>query len=143
MCWFVAVTAILGGTMLALRPDGSLLRASPSLLRHTPFTSFLTPGLLLMIVVGLGNALAGAAVARETRLAPFLAYFAGGALLVYIIAEWIMVDAHSWLQFAYLLLAVLILGEAWSLYHLPWQYEPREPGRSGRRWASRRKPRAA
>jgi menaquinone-dependent protoporphyrinogen oxidase len=121
LCWFVAVTAIGGGLTLALRPDGSLLDAPPSLLRFSPFASFLIPGLLLLVVVGLGNAAAGVAIARNSRLAPFLALFAGGALFVWIVAEMILLHSDHWLHIAYLTVAAIIVIETWKVFELPWR----------------------
>ena len=57
------VTAAGGGLALVLRPDGSFLQAPLSVLRHTPFASFLVPGLLLAAVVGVSNLLGGFALA--------------------------------------------------------------------------------
>jgi menaquinone-dependent protoporphyrinogen oxidase len=118
LCLFTAVTAIGGGTTLVLRPDGSLMEASPALLRFSPFTSFLIPGLLLLAVIGIGNALAAFVVARDMRSAPYFAFFAGAALFVWTTAEMILLRTHHWLQIGYLSVAVLILLETWKL-HVP------------------------
>jgi menaquinone-dependent protoporphyrinogen oxidase len=114
LCLFTGLTAIGGGATLALRPDGSLLQAPISLLAHSPFHSFLVPGLLLLLVVGLGNMIAGVLVARRVRVAPLAALVAGLALLVWIATEIVMLRELHWLQLAYLVVAVVILAEAWK-----------------------------
>jgi menaquinone-dependent protoporphyrinogen oxidase len=121
LCLFTGITAIGGGASLVIRPDGSLLEAPPSMLQHSPFPTFLIPGLLLLVVVGLGNAIAGVLVARKSRLAPYFAYVAGGALLVWITAEMVLLRSHHWLQIGYLTVAALILVEAWKVFAMPWQ----------------------
>ncbi|HEY5920283.1 MAG TPA: flavodoxin domain-containing protein [Kofleriaceae bacterium] len=122
MCLFTGATAIAGGATLMIRPDGSLMEARPSMLQHSPFASFLIPGLLLLAVVGIGNAIAGVAVARNTRRAPYFALLAGSALLVWITVEMILLRSHHWLQIGYLSLGVLILVETWKLFAVPWQH---------------------
>jgi hypothetical protein len=122
LCWFVGLTAIGGGLTLALRPDGSLMEATPAMLQHSPFGSFLVPGLLLFIVIGLGSALAGFVIVSNARLAPYFAFFAGAALLVWITAEMILLRSHHWLQVGYLTVAMIILIEAWKVFELPWRH---------------------
>lgn len=122
LCWFVALTAIGGGATLALRPDGSLLDAAPSLLRHSPFASFLVPGLLLLTVIGFGSAIAGLMIARNSTRASFAAFFAGSALFVWITAEMILLRSHHWLQIGYLSVAMVILIEGWKVFELPWRH---------------------
>jgi menaquinone-dependent protoporphyrinogen oxidase len=119
LCWFVALTAIGGGLTLALRPDGSLLDATPSMLSHSPFSSFLVPGLLLLVVIGFGSAVAGVMIVRSAPRAVFAAFFAGGALLVWITTEMILLRTHHWIQIGYFTLAAIILIEAWKVFELP------------------------
>ncbi|HEY5947324.1 MAG TPA: flavodoxin domain-containing protein [Kofleriaceae bacterium] len=120
LCLFVGITAIGGGATLTARPDGSLLEAAPSMLSHSPFASFLIPGILLLVVVGFGNTIAGVLVARNNRLAAPFTLFAGAALLVWITVEMIMLRSHRWLQIGYFTAAAMILIEAWKLFELPW-----------------------
>jgi menaquinone-dependent protoporphyrinogen oxidase len=122
LCFFVGVTAIGGGATLALRPDGSLMEAPMSMLRHSPFESFLVPGLLLLLVIGIGSLVAGALIARQHHYAPHAAFFAGSALLVWIVTEMIMLRSHHWLQVGYLTAAIVILVEAWQAFELPWRH---------------------
>lgn len=125
MCWFVALTALGGGLALVLRPDGSLLETPPSLLRYSPFTSFLIPGVLLLVVIGAGSAIAGVLIARRSPLAPYAAFFAGSALFVWTVTEMVLLRTHHWLQIAYLSIAALILLEAWKLFAPPWRHATR------------------
>lgn len=118
LCLFVGLTAIGGGIMLVLHPDGSAMNATTELLRHSPFSTFLIPGLLLLFVVGLSNAIAGVLVAFNARLGPYVALLAGAALLGWIVVQVIMVRPHHWLQLVYLATAILILIEARNVLDL-------------------------
>ncbi len=50
---FLGVNAIIGGFLLMLKPDGSLLQVKQDFLKNSPFSSFFIPGLLLFTFVGL------------------------------------------------------------------------------------------
>src|SRR4051794_41895482 len=52
-------TGLVGGLLLAMRPDGSLLNADPRVLADSPFPDWRLPGLLLACLVGGGFLLAG------------------------------------------------------------------------------------
>lgn len=82
-----ALSALAGGLALALSRPGSAHLPALEVLEHTPFDSFLVPGLLLATVVG-GTSLAGVILAwRRATLAVDATVLAGGALTVWIVAE--------------------------------------------------------
>jgi len=112
LCWLVGVTAVLGGGLLVARPDGSLLRASPALLVHTPFSTFEIPGLLLALVVGILHLAAAFSIAHGTRHARAVAVAAGGVLLGWTIAEMVLLRTANVLQVGYLSVALFVLAEA-------------------------------
>src|SRR6185369_8440270 len=45
--------AILGGGLLSIKPNGTLMKIPVTDLAHTPFKDFLIPGLFLLIVLGI------------------------------------------------------------------------------------------
>ncbi|MCB0766846.1 MAG: hypothetical protein KDB95_06520, partial [Flavobacteriales bacterium] len=53
---FLAINAIVGGALLVLAPDGSLLQLPLSFLHTGLFHDFLIPGLILCVVLGFGHA---------------------------------------------------------------------------------------
>lgn len=112
ICAAVAVTAIAGGLALVAAPDGALLHAPRELLAHTPFTSFALPGWILVIAVGITNALAALRVMREAPEANQTAIFAGVALFGWIVGEMLLLRTANALQLGYLALAIVIIGEA-------------------------------
>lgn len=113
---FVATTAVLGGLQLLLHPEGGAMGLSTDALAHSPFRTFIVPGALLFGVVGLGNAVAAAMIAARHDRAPALAFVAGGATAVWIVGEYALLRAFSWLQVVYLLLGVgtQLLAIAWA-----------------------------
>ncbi|MFT8872000.1 MAG: hypothetical protein ABF868_06875 [Sporolactobacillus sp.] len=51
--FFLGLGAVFGGGALTLAPDGSLLRMPLSILKYGPFHTFLIPGLILLVVLGI------------------------------------------------------------------------------------------
>lgn len=112
LCFLVGATAFAGGLTLVVRPDGSLLQLPLATLAHSPFESFLVPGLLLAGVVGLGNLIAGALILRHSRRGHLVAFGAGVALVVWILAQMILLRTIDGLQITYLAAGIAIAVEA-------------------------------
>jgi ABC-type antimicrobial peptide transport system permease subunit len=49
----VSLGAIVGGFMLIVEPAGTPLKLSVDMLKETPFTDYLIPGIILMAVIGI------------------------------------------------------------------------------------------
>lgn len=55
---FIALGAFPAGILFLLEPDGSMMGMDLSLLGDAPFSDYTIPALFLLIVLGIGNALA-------------------------------------------------------------------------------------
>jgi hypothetical protein len=84
---FTGATALAGGVLLAIAPDGSLLEADPAVLTGSPFPDFRWPGVLLATLVGGGYLLTGFWTWRSGRGARALSVLAGGGLVLFEAAE--------------------------------------------------------
>jgi hypothetical protein len=111
LCLLIGATAIGGGLSLVLYPDGSRTQLPLALLRDSPFEDYFVPGLLLVLVVGLGNALASLMVLRGHARARIALLLAGSVLVVWIVCEMVLLRTVHWLQIAYLALGVFIVAE--------------------------------
>jgi len=80
-------TGLAGGVLLAVAPDGSLLRADPDALAGSPFRDWRVPGVLLAGLVGGGFLLAGWWQWRGHRHARELSMAAGAGLVCFEAAE--------------------------------------------------------
>jgi hypothetical protein len=49
---FLGINGLIGGTLLVLKPDGSLLGMQKDWLQHSPFGNYIIPGLLLAFFLG-------------------------------------------------------------------------------------------
>jgi hypothetical protein len=83
-----------------------------AVLRHSPFTDFLIPGLLLLVVIGLGNLWAAYLHATRDDFAALWSTASGGALVVWMVVEMIILRSMVPVQATYLLLGVAIVGES-------------------------------
>jgi hypothetical protein len=117
LCLLVGLTAIGGGLSLVLYPDGSRTHLPLSLLSHSPFATYLVPGLLLTVVVGLGNTLAGIMALRAAPRSRAAALLAGAVLVGWIVSEMILLQTLHWLQVVYLCLGALIVAESLAPTH--------------------------
>ncbi|CAH8712942.1 hypothetical protein M5W83_25140 [Paenibacillus thiaminolyticus] len=73
-CWvlyalhlLLAIGAVFGGTALVIDPSGRLLGVTLSILNTSPFTNFLIPGLILLIMLGIGPLLICYALIKRTH----------------------------------------------------------------------------
>jgi hypothetical protein len=113
---FIGAGALLGGGLLSLAPDGRLLGMSTKLLASTPFDSFLVPGLILFIAVGVFPILAAASALRRSPLAPMLAGAVGVLLVGWIAVEMVLLAGPGSLAWSFYLVlgtCVLVLGAVW------------------------------
>jgi hypothetical protein len=83
----IGVMGLAGGVLLAVAPDGSLLRADPATLAGSPFSDWRLPGVLLAGLVGGGFLLAGWWQWRGHRHARELSMIAGAGLICFEAAE--------------------------------------------------------
>jgi len=113
---FLGVGAVGGGLLLALAPDGHLLRMPITLLATTPFRTFFVPGLILLTLVGIVPLLAATLAVRRHALAPLAAMAVGLTLVGWITVEMVMLAGFGSLAWAaYLVLgtSIVAVGVAW------------------------------
>jgi hypothetical protein len=120
---FLGIGALGGGGVLIISPSGSMIGMPLSLLAHSPFPSFLIPGIILFLVLGIKPCyLAWVLVYRpENKIAQYFNVFKdmywgwsyciyiAFALIIWIQVETIYIGATSWLQTFYLLLSIPII----------------------------------
>jgi hypothetical protein len=112
LCLFAGLTAIGGGVELVFSPDGSPVKPPLALLSHTPFHDFLVPGLLLAVMVGGVNTLAGILMLRRHLRANAEAIVSGAILALWIIVEVLLIRHVHWLHAVYLGLGLVIVAVA-------------------------------
>jgi hypothetical protein len=121
---FLALSAIGGGAALIISPSGKLLGGLPlSILKNSPFTDFLIPGIILFVVLGLFPALLLFALRNKTSsaLAEHFNFFkdmhwawsfsiyVAFALIIWIQVETVYVQGVGWLQTFYMLYSIPLI----------------------------------
>lgn len=115
--FFVGIGAMAGGLGAVLNPDGPM-GMSTEVLKNGPFTDFLIPGLFLLLVLGVGNVVAGCF--PKPLLNSFTSLAMGGILALWIIIQcWVMQDivALHLIFFGVGALQVLLgVGDVWRWF---------------------------
>jgi len=78
-------------------------------LSNSPFTNYLIPGLVLLIVIGFGNVLGGAITFLRKKYSGSIAILLGVFLILYMIIEVFFVGLCNYLQPLYFILGVIVL----------------------------------
>jgi hypothetical protein len=114
---FLGIGALGGGGALLLGPRGEVIPLPTSALLGSPFETYLVPGLVLFLVLGIGPFGAAALAWRRHPLAPLAAAAVGAALLIWMAVEIAIVGYTNDppLQIFYIFLGAVIaaLGVAW------------------------------
>jgi len=109
---FIGITAVQGGFGLVSDPSGTKMNVPLEHLENSPFINYLIPGLILLIVNGVGNVLAGIVTFFRTRYTGNLAMFFGVFLTLYMTIEVWFIGLLNLSQPLYFILGLveLILG---------------------------------
>jgi hypothetical protein len=108
--FLVGLGAIVSGAMLVAVPAGSLLRMSPDMLKEAPFDDFLLPGIILFLVIGVGQVVGGVLTLRRHRSAGYLGAVLGIGLMIWIFVQVNMIGGRHILQYSYFMVGVIETG---------------------------------
>ena len=114
---FIGVGAVAGGLGLALDPSGGNLGMPLQLLDKTPFADFLVPGIVLVVVNGLGSLAGAVASFTRRRYAGHAAMALGSFLVVWILLQVYWFAGFHWLHWLYLGLGIVELALGWSVWN--------------------------
>lgn len=94
---FLAVNATVGGLLLMLAPDGSLLQLPRGFMHSTLFADFFWPGAILFGVLGLGHFVGLLLTVRRSPITARAALILGTGTLIWIAVQVLMTELF-WLQ---------------------------------------------
>jgi len=103
----VAIGAVVSGTMLIMYPSGELLHAPLEMLKGSPFTNFLLPGIILFLVNGVGQLIAGVITFRRHPQTALIGAIFGIGLMIWIFVQVSMIGGGHLLQYIYFFIGVI------------------------------------
>lgn len=113
---FLGMGALAGGLPMILTPDGSSSGLSTEVLQNSPFTNFLIPGIILLVLHGLGNLVASYYSLKFKKVAAYLGTILGGALIIWMLVQLYYLGYNSWLQPLYLTMGTIELVLGFLIY---------------------------
>jgi hypothetical protein len=112
---FLGITSLVGAVPLIIDPAGKMLSMPLSLLEHSPFRSFLIPGIILLS----SNCLLSFWVlAKALRNMPRYGYWIalqGFVLTGWITVQIVMIRTVIWAHYVYLAVAAILVFCGWLL----------------------------
>lgn len=123
LLFFLGVGAIGGGGVLIISPTGEMIGMPLSILKGSPFNSFLIPGIILFLILGIAPFLVvfGLLKKPESPAAERLNFFKdmhwawsfgiyiAFALIIWLQTQMFFIQGVSWLHNFYMLLALIII----------------------------------
>lgn len=116
---FLGITACTGAISLILDPSGKLLMMPLSLLDHSPFQSYLIPGLILFFGNGLLSALVLMLASRRTYGYGWWIVLQGCVITGWIAVQVLMIRMAIWAHFVYLAIGLVLVVCGWLLRNEP------------------------
>ncbi|MBE2219296.1 MAG: hypothetical protein IAE90_13880 [Ignavibacteria bacterium] len=92
---FNGIGAIYGGYLFISAPDGSLMQIPVTLLEHSPFTSFLIPGIILILFNGVFSLVTSICLILKTKSYPLMIVMQGAVLLIWITVQIVMIRSYD------------------------------------------------
>ena len=115
---FNAASGLFGGWMLVSDPTGAKLQMPVTWLEHSPFNTYLIPGITLFLVNGIFSLWVTWMLIWEKRRAPFYLIVQGTMSLIWILVQIISIEMLSWLQLLYGAIGLVLLVVGWRLWQL-------------------------
>jgi hypothetical protein len=106
MLVLIGLSAVWAGGGLAWNPEGGM-GLTVDLLADSPFRDFFYPGLILLIVNGIGSLVVAVMAFRNHRFAGIGTLFLGMAMIMWIIFQVYWMGWTSWLQPTFIIVGAL------------------------------------
>lgn len=104
-----AINAIVAGLLFIADPGGQMMGLSTEYLKHSPFNSYLVPGIILILVNGVLNLLAAIYAIRRRRYYTHWILIQGIILCGWIVVQVIMVRDINIMHLAMFLTGLIIV----------------------------------
>lgn len=103
---FVGLGAMAGGLAAILNPENPL-GAPVELLKNSPFSNYLIPGIILFTIIGLGNVISALTICLRPRSQGYISSIFSWALVIWIVVQCIMINSVNFLHIIYFIIGVI------------------------------------
>ena len=108
---FVGVGALAGGLAAILNPM-SPMGMPAAAMKNSPFDSFLIPGLILFVVLGLGSLFSAWMLYKKAKYTGYISSVFSWALVIWIVVQCIMLQGVVFLHGLYFVIGLVEAGIA-------------------------------
>jgi hypothetical protein len=106
---FVGIGGMAGGLAAITNPQEPL-GAPLELLKNSPFSNFLIPGIILFTVIGLGNVISALAISFKSRFQGYISSVFSWGLVLWIIIQCIMLNTIAFLHILFFIIGLFMGG---------------------------------
>lgn len=103
---FVGLGALGGGCVAIINPQEPV-GLTIDVLKNSPFSNFLIPGIILFLVIGLGNLFSAVSILFKSKYQGYISSIFSWALVVWIIVQCIMLRMVVYLHVIYFIIGLL------------------------------------
>lgn len=104
LLFFTGITALIGGGMLIYDPSGSPLRMTTAILSGSPFDTFLLPGLILFLFIGVSCIVIAFLEIYDRTYSTKLLLYQGIIMIGWIVVQLMIIKQFHLLQLLYLMI---------------------------------------
>ena len=106
---FVGIGAMMGGLAAITNPDQPL-GVPIEILKNSPFSSFLIPGIILFTIIGLGNVIGAYMFHFKLRIQGYISSIFSWALVIWIIVQCVMLNTIAFLHILFFTIGLIQAG---------------------------------
>ena len=112
---FLSISAAWGAVLLIADPSGVSMKMPVSVLEHSPFDTFLIPGILLLVSSGVLGAVVFVMALVRARAYGWWVAIQGCVLFGWITIEVVLLREIVWLHYVYWSVGLLLIACGWAL----------------------------
>jgi len=103
---FVGIGAIAGGMAAIINPNEPL-GMSTVYLRESPFTNYLIPGIILFVIIGLGNVASALTLHFKWKFQGYTSSIVSWALVIWIVVQCLIFSSVQFLHVLYFIIGLI------------------------------------
>jgi len=106
---FVGIGAVAGGLAAIINPQEPL-GVPTELLKNSPFSNYLIPGIILFSIIGLGNIFSALLFRFKSKFQGYISSVFSWALVIWIVVQCIMLNDVVFLHVLYFIIGLIQAG---------------------------------